>query len=313
MENKNKKLLIFKLFTYNLKVMPNAQYLFTVHGSLLRRKLFLFLLLPLLLATNYLLLTPPAFAQFQSTDISNVYDVTDTNAVEGDILISTQDQGLKLATTPYDIRLFGILQNQPLMVFRRLDNKGTPVARNGTAQVNVTTLGGPIKPGDYITSSEIPGKGQKTTDSGYIVGIALTSFEEKDGQKIDFTSPTDQRVYSVSSGKVAIALKIEFAEISSARTASRALDYFSIALFKNVQDPNKFVQVLRYIAAALTVLISLGVGFLTFSRSIPKGIEAIGRNPLAEKAILFSIVLNIIFTILTASVGIVVAVFILRL
>lgn len=259
--------------------------------------------LPLLLP---LLVTTPALAQLKASDISNVYEVIDKAAEDGDILIS-QDNGLTRATTSYDMHLFGVLQNQPLMVYRRLDNSGTPVSRNGTTQVNVTTLGGPIAVGDYITSSEVPGKGQKASLSGYVVGVALSPFGEQDGQKITVAGK------QVASGKINVALKVEFAELSTARNNSRLIDSLSTAFFKNVEDPNKFIQVLRYIAAAVTVLISLGIGFITFSRSIPKGVEAIGRNPLAEKAILFSIVLNIVFTILTAGVGIVVAVLILRL
>lgn len=254
------------------------------------------------------------FAQFKSTDVSNVYQMGDTQAQDGDIVVSTTDKGIVRATTSYDSHLFGVLQEQPLLVFRRVDNQGQPITRNGTTQVNVTTLNGPINSGDYVTSSDIPGKGQKADLSGYVIGVAVNSFGENDGQKIDYQSPSDPKLNKqVASGKVTVALKIEYAELSTPRSTSRALDTFSMALFKNVQDPDKFVQVLRYLAAAAVVLISLGVGFYTFSRSIPKGVEAIGRNPLAEKAIMFSIVLNIIFTVLTAGIGVVVAVFILRL
>lgn len=256
----------------------------------------------------------PVSAQALSSDISSVYEIADKDAQEGDIVISTADKGIIRASSSYDIHLFGVLQSQPLLVFRRVDNSGKPIARNGTAQVNVTTLGGDINAGDYVTSSDIPGKGQKGSLSGYVIGVALTSFKEGDGTKVDYTNKDDPKQNKqVSSGKVTVALKIEFAELSSARSTSRLISAFDTALFKNIQDPNKFMDVLRYLSAAVTVLASLGVGFFTFSRSIPKGVEAIGRNPLAEKAIMFSIILNIIFTVLTAAVGVVVAAFILRL
>lgn len=252
------------------------------------------------------LAVPFVFAQSDSTDISYVYSIADEKAENGDILITDKEQGIVRAKTPYDIHLFGVLQGQPLMVYRRIDNQGKPVSRNGTAQVNVTTLNGPINAGDYITSSEIPGKGQKATQSGYVMGVALTPLAENEGTSLDYQNK------KLSSGKIAVALKIEYAELTTPRSASQLFSSFNSALFQNVQDPNKFVQVLRYLAAALTVIISFGIGFLTFSRSIPKGIEAIGRNPLAEKAIIFSIALNIFFTILTALIGIAVAVVILR-
>ena len=254
-----------------------------------------------------------ALAQMQSTDVSFVYEIADKQAENDDILISTQDKGLIRADRSYDFRLFGVLQSRSLLVYRRIDNQGTPVARNGTTTVNVTTLGGPIKAGDYITSSAIPGKGMKALMSGYSIGVALTSLAEGQGQQIDYKSPDGKESKKVTSGKVTVALKIEYVEASIPRSTSTLVSSFGSAFYQNIQDPGKFVQVLRYIAAAVTVLVSFGIGFVTFSRSIPKGVEAVGRNPLAQKAIMFSMVLNVIFTILTASVGVLVAALILRI
>src|SRR3972149_5460851 len=56
------------------------------------------------------------------------------------------------------------------------------IANTGEINVNVTTINGPIKVGDYVSSSEIPGKGQKASEfTGYMLGVALASFGEKDG------------------------------------------------------------------------------------------------------------------------------------
>lgn len=275
--------------------------------SLSKIALILILLLPLFTATL-------AFAQAQSTDVSFVYDITDSKAESDDILIADKNQGIVRANHPYDYQLFGVLQSQPLLVYRRIDNQGKAVARNGITTVNVTTLGGPIKAGDYITSSEIPGKGMKAGISGYVIGVALTSFSDQDGQPMDYApASTPNETKKIAAGKITIALKIEYAELTTSRSTSTLMTSFNSALYQNMQDPGKFVQVLRYIAAAVTVLISFGVGFVTFSRSIPKGVEAVGRNPLAQKAIMFSMILNIIFTILTASVGVLVAALILRI
>lgn len=274
---------------------------------------------PLLIAVvvNLVFLVVPALAQFQSADISNVYEISDKDAADGDILITTKDQGIIRASQPNDVRLFGIL-SESLLVYRRIDNQGKPIVRNGMVQVNVTTLGGNIKAGDYITSSEIAGKGEKSTQSGYVLGIALNNLDEKNGTALNYQPKAEagqptvapQKIYS---GKVNVALKIEYAEIDMARNPNRLINSLNTAFFQNIQDPTRFLQVVRYITAAVTVLVGFGLGFYTFSRSIPKGIEAIGRNPLAEKAITFSIILNIFFTILTASVGIIAAAFILRL
>jgi len=259
-----------------------------------------------------LIFTTPGYAT--DLDISSAYDISDSQAQDGDILVTSDQRGLIKASASYDQHLFGVLQSRSLLVFRKAEKEGTPVARYGTTQVNVTTLNGEIEEGAYITSSEIPGKGQKATLSGYVIGVSQTSFKEGDGEKMDY-KPADSKEpnRTISSGKISVALKIEYAEISKSRTPFRFFDAFNTALFANMKDPSRFAEIFRYAAAGGIILASFVFGFFTFSRSVPKSIEAIGRNPLAEKTILFSVVLNIFFTVITATVGIIAAVFILRL
>ncbi|MBX4216012.1 hypothetical protein KW797_03615, partial [Candidatus Parcubacteria bacterium] len=63
------------------------------------------------------------------------------------------------------------------------------VALVGRVPVKVSTEGGPIKSGDRIALSSIPGVGMRATTSGMTVGIALEDF--------DGTSP-DETVYSTT-------------------------------------------------------------------------------------------------------------------
>lgn len=272
----------------------------------------------LLIACFLSLITLPSLvlAQVQSVDLSYVYSIADKEAVDGDIISSTADKGFIRTSFPYDFRIFGIAQKTPLLVYKASDNVGTPISRAGTAQVNVTSLNGTISPGDYITSSEIAGKGQKATTSGYVIGIALTGLRATDGTEVNYqpkaTTNRANPAQKIRSGNITVALKIEYAELTTARTALRLLDSFNAALFTNIQNPDQFVKIFRYITAIVVVLISFAIGFFTFSKAIPKGIEAIGRNPLAQKTIIFSIILNITFTLITAIAGIVAAIIILR-
>ena len=59
-----------------------------------------------------------------------------------------------------------------------------PVALGGRVPVNVSLANGPIKAGDYLTSSAIPGVAVKALEPGKAVGMALQSF--------DGTSPSFQ-------------------------------------------------------------------------------------------------------------------------
>lgn len=259
-------------------------------------------------------LIPLGIVYGEASDMTSTFELKDTNAQDGDILSLNPKEGLIRTLLPYDSHLFGVVYAAPLMVFKTENGVNEqPVVRVGTAQVNITTLGGEIRAGDYITSSPITGKGQKATDSGYVLGIALTNFTSSDGPQTTYQPPNSKEPKQISEGKVAVALKIEYAEINKARSLGRLFDAMNFAIFSSIEDPGKAPEVFRYITAGLVVLIGFGIGFFTFSRSIPKSIEAIGRNPLAEKAIMFSIILNIALTILTASVGIIAAAFILRL
>jgi F0F1-type ATP synthase membrane subunit c/vacuolar-type H+-ATPase subunit K len=156
------------------------------------------------------------------------------------------------------------------------------------------------------------GKGAKSVASGYVVGVALQDFGDQDGEAVSYTPPNGGDPRQVRSGAITVAIKIEYAELTTARNANRLLEALNAAFFRNTQNPEQFVNIIRYILAGLAVVVSFLVGFFTLARTIPKGMEALGRNPLARNTIQFGMVLNIIFTVAIALVGIIAAVILLR-
>lgn len=266
------------------------------------KKIFPFLIFTLY-TLNFTLYSYPAYAQSQEKgppagragiEVTTVYQIADTEASDGDIL-STEEEGLIRSSHTFDTKMFGVLQEQPLLVFRAEDIGGKPVIRSGIAQVNVTNLNGPIKYGDHITSSEIPGKGQKSLGSDPTLGIALAPFDGKEG-------------------KIPVAIRIESGAIGGTGfSAARFFGLIGGAFFENLADPEKFTDVVRYIAAGLVVLLSFTFAFLVFARSIPKSIEAIGRNPLAKSTIQLAMIINIILLVTTGIIGIVASILIIRL
>lgn len=230
-----------------------------------------------------------------NTEVTTIYQIADKDAVDGDLL-SSSVLGLVRSGSIYDRSLFGVLNSHPLLLYRS-GEEGQPVIRSGLAEVNVTGLGGPISVGDYITSSEIPGKGQKASDSGYVIGVALEPFNGTQNQQ----------------GKIRVAVKIEFAEINAPRFINRLFGYIGRSLLQNVNDPQKLGDLIRYIAAGVIVLLSFTFAFLTFSRSVVRSIEAIGRNPLARHTIQLTLILNLILMVVTAIIGVVASVMIIRL
>jgi len=231
------------------------------------------------------------------TPIQNVagsYLVFDNDAKDGDILISSSS-GLVRTKIPYDDNIFGVLTDTPPVVFRFTEPGFKSVATSGVVSVNVVGTNGAIASGDSITSSDALGKGVKAIRSGYVLGVAMGSFG---GQ---------------GEGKIPVAIKGEYAELTTARNANRLFELLGASFFANVRDPEKFGQIIRYIAAGLVMLASIIFGFVTFSRSVPKGIEAIGRNPLAKNTIYLSMALNVGLVAVVGILGIVGALLILRL
>ncbi len=274
----------------------------------MRNKFKIIVLVFLLYIVHCTLYISPVHAQQpqgQGIETTSVYEIADTNAVEGDIL-EINDKGLNRANVGFDPKMFGVIQEQPLLVYRT-EVKGKPVVRSGIARVNVTTLNGPIKYGDSITSSDVPGKGQRATESGYTLGVAMEAFSGEGATQI--AGPRG----NVASGQISVAIKIEYTELTNPRFAGRLFGFIGTALLENVSDPKQIGNVVRYIAAGLVILLSFTFGFLTFSRSIAKSIEALGRNPLAKSTIQLSMVINIALLVVTGIVGIVASILIIKL
>ena len=270
-----------------------------------------------------LVLVTPAFAQ--SLDVSVVYPIADDKATGGDVLMVT-DKGVVRADSPASNQIFGVIVQEPMLSLSSSEATGSAVARSGQALVNVTDLGGTIKNGDYITSSEIPGKGKKANISGYVLGVAMADFEGppaslpagtageagKAGDKVTYQG----KEYTV--GQIPVAIRVENARIGGGQESfvgslDKTLGGVAAIFLRSVDNPDRFFQMTRYFMAGAISLVAFIFGFSTFSRATIKGVEAVGRNPLAKNAIYTSIIFNVILTVITILAGIAASLFILRL
>lgn len=246
----------------------------------------------------------PSQVLAQNFDIASRYTISDKSAVNGDILSSTE-KGIERANVSYDNHLFGVIQDNPLMVYSEASGSGQPIARTGDVEVKVSNFNGNLALGDHVTSSPLQGYGMKATQSGYTVGTVT-------GVIVPVGNITyNSKLYQT--GTIKIALKIEYSEITTARNANRLLEYIGLAFFRNVQDPEKFTQLVKAIIAGLIAISSFAFGFFAFMRAIAKGVEAIGRNPLAKRTIQVSILMQLVLNIVTTVIGIGAAFLILRL
>lgn len=245
------------------------------------------------LAFSFLLLPTTSFAQ---VEIAHTFDISDANAKDGDILIFSQADGIKRTDKTYDDRLFGVLQDKPAIVIRSKTGNQKPILRSGIANVNVNLSNGPIKKGDYITSSAILGEGMKANIPANVIGIALEDFTQQN-----------------SSIQIKVAMKVEYADLSSSASKNQIINYIRTVLLKDTQDPTASNRFMKFVLAGILILGTLTFAIFSSGRSIPKAVEAIGRNPLARRDIYLSLFVNLLMSLAIFAAGLTASVIILSL
>lgn len=115
-------------------------------------------------------------------DLAEYFPVVGTKE-KGDIIsyIKGKNDLFSTSVTENDSNIIGIYSSNPTLTLNN-PKCGIPVALQGRVPVNV--VGEPIKKGDYLTSSHIPGKAMKANKSSFVVGRALEDFKGGRGQII---------------------------------------------------------------------------------------------------------------------------------
>lgn len=232
-------------------------------------------------------------AQEETSGVAQYISLNYQGVQDGDI-ISATDKGYVRSTQEYDPSVYGVVTLNPAVA---LESKGLqnaqPVSTSGKVKVRVSTANGSIAAGDYITTSNVAGVGQKAPDNGYLIGTAMESWSESDTNKI---------------GKILVSLNIGSSPYAG--LSKNLIESFRAAVASPFVTP---LAALRYIFAGLTALTAFGLGFFYFGRVARSGIEAIGRNPMAGRTIEISIIMHIVMTLLISIIGLAIAYLILTL
>lgn len=213
---------------------------------------------------------------------------------EGNI-ISASGNGYNLSKIEYDSSIFGVVTKNPAFV---LENTGITnsrsVATSGTVRVRVSTINGAIKKGDIITSSKIPGIGMKAIRNGFVLGNALESYSNPDTSKI---------------GTILVSINPHFNNLNPSARGDL------VSTIKNAGTAIYLspLEALRYVVAGIIALMSFVFGFIFFGKISLKGVEALGRNPLAARSIEIGVVGNVILTVIIIGIGLGIAYLILTL
>lgn len=267
-----------------LKILPILKNMLIKKGTLF--SLFFLLCILFLLATQ-------TFAQDISLGLANYLPIADQKVSDGDI-VSSSEKGFFISKTEYDPSIYGVISNKNAITFQgTITSNSYPVINTGSTVVNVSTINGKIKKGDYITTSSIKGVGMKSNKSGYVLGMALQ----------DYSSSNTSTV-----GKISLSLNIHYVTLTPS-LGSNLFDIFRLSGLATYEHP---LTVFKYFVASAVVFISFIFGFFIFGRVSGKGIEALGRNPMASKIIQVGIVLNVAITVAIILAGLGLAVVILK-
>ncbi|HUO75892.1 MAG TPA: hypothetical protein VMU12_03195, partial [Candidatus Paceibacterota bacterium] len=117
-------------------------------------------------------------------DVAESYPTNETDLQPGEVVSidPTLPNGVRRSTEAYDRNLLGVITSNPGLVLDDGTIRGSMgiVALSGRVPVKVSTENGPIKAGDFITASSIPGIGMKATKAGPVIGQALEDLDSPD-------------------------------------------------------------------------------------------------------------------------------------
>ncbi len=209
------------------------------------------------------------------------------DVVDGDVVCNYTGE-IKRCNTAYDGNIYGVYVAQPALALENLSlTDAKTVATSGKAYVRVSDKNGVVKKGDYVTTSQEAGIGQKATKSGYVLGVALEDAEER----------------------VLVTIEAKQSYVTQ-QSRGNLLETIKDAILAPTLTP---LASLRYVLAAVIASAAFILGFWYFGRVAKSGVEAVGRNPLAGRLIQFSVILNLLLTALIMGSGLLIAYLILVL
>jgi hypothetical protein len=111
-------------------------------------------------------------ATLADTNTTQQFASVDTDLMAGMAIrfaTGSAEPSIERVDNPYSSDIYGV-------VFAKTESSAT-VVTSGETTLIVSTANGPIKAGDVITTSDIAGVGQKSTQAGMAIGVAIESFD----------------------------------------------------------------------------------------------------------------------------------------
>jgi len=122
-------------------------------------------------------------SQTGNSDLAEMY-FSDQDLEPGEIVVLRDELSIRRATTDTDMPILGVVSTKPGLTLgfddtsTRRGETGYPLALSGRVPVQLSNENGPIKAGDELMLSSLPGIAMKSDGTGITVGIALEDFNE---------------------------------------------------------------------------------------------------------------------------------------
>ena len=221
---------------------------------------------------------------------------------------------VKIATQSELQNMFGVTvdaSQQPLTVSNDDAKNEVFVAVSGTYNVLVSTQGGDIKSGDYVTLSSLNGIAMKaSTEQKTVFGRANRDFDSK-GAKLGTASLKDNAggTKTVTLGVVPVTIDIRRNpnDKSTKANVPEFLERIGEAVAEKEVSPIRI-----YLSMGITV-VSIIAAIAMLYAGIRNGVISIGRNPMSKKSIFRALLEVVLTSMLILVIGLFAVYLLLRL
>lgn len=215
---------------------------------------------------------------------------TAKNLIAAGSLVSLDDKssGAVVAADLTNVdRLFGVAV-PPSSASLSLSGTGSnqvQVATSGTAEVLVSTAGGTIHVGNYVTVSSVAGVGQKVgQETTRVIGIAQSDFDgNSPGTTHTTVTDSSGNKSQVSIGQIPVMINL-----STYTSTAGKQNYVVPNWLQNLSNTvaGKDVSPIRVIIAGMILLAALASVTVLLYSAVRNSIISIGRNPLSRSSVL---------------------------
>ncbi len=223
--------------------------------------------------------------------------------------------GVKISTKSQLQNMFGVVVDRNLLpvTITSADLKNEVfVASSGTYNVLVSTEGGPIVSGDYVTLSSIDGVAMKAgTDEPTVFGRANSPF---DGKGVTLGTATLKDTSGNTNKTVmlgSVLVTIDIKKNPNIKSTKSDLPDFLQRLGQTIAE--KEVNPIRiYLSLGITAISIIAAIAILYS-GVRNSIISVGRNPLSKKSIFRALLEVILTSILILIIGLFAVYLLLRL